>query len=1132
LNKTTNGTVTLAGANTYTGATTISAGTLAVTNLSGSATGTGAVAVNSGATLTGNGTVGNVTVNAGGILTPGSNGLGNLTMSNLTLATNSVTNLQFNGTANDQLTVTGTNGLTLGSGAILDIYQANTTTAFITPGTYQLIGYVGNETGAPGNLTIGTSTGGLNFNLSTSGNFLDLTIALANGPGSWSATGSGNWSNSSNWASGIVGAGAGNTAVFGTSITAPATVTLDGNETVGGLTFGNANSYTIAPGTGVLTLDNMGATAVIAVSLGNETISTPVNLTAGGVTAQVSVNSGLTISGNIGQTATAGVTKAGLGTLTLSGVNSYTGDTVITGGTLTDGVSNAIPSASNLTVNGTTADFNLGANQNNTVNIVTLDGNGSITGTGTSTLTSTGGFQVMNGTVTAILAGSGIALNKTTTGTVTLAGANTYTGATTISAGTLVLSPTGSLATTDTVNVATGAVLTVNNNGTIATLNTNGLINGNSTLTATTYNLNDGSQIDTSLGSGNLISNGNVGVNGTLASSNLTIQSGTMTLQQPNLLNPDATANISTGASLVLANGDTSILGLDGNGNINDTNGILNVTDGFGSFTGTVTGATATNGMLTSNGNLTIATGTFSSYPNGTLITGGTLSVDGTLTTPNVTVDLGGTLGGNGTISGNVINNGIVSPSDPSIMTISGNFNDNGGLDIEIGGTAGPGVNPNGNDEVVVGGKTIINPVGSILNLQVTNGFTSPARGTTFTFLSGAPGSISGHFGSITSNFATDLLVDLPTGQLIGTGAPLGSNLATNFPGANASQLAQLNQLQIAPDQFEGGDLLQLLLTNPSSRTAQILNQASPEAYAGLTDYALRTTRSYLKTALGLDPVVDSGNFEVIAGYNHYNGGSDSSQDDADYNLNSDGGILGFRAAVGHHIFLGLFGGGDTGSVRSTYLNSNDTGFVGGVFATVDPLDNHRLLGTASFTYGDLTNQGTRNTSSGTSYFSGVNSNSYLGTIGVQYVAIKQTQYSITPEIDISYGSTSVDGFTETNPAAMEALHVDGQNADSLRTDFIVNGQYNVTSQFGITSLFGISHDFENTARNVTANVANETTAVTVQAPGMGNTDYSIGLGLVYSPIKNLRLQIGYTAGFSTQAKMSNTLFVGGSYSW
>lgn len=52
------GAIVLSGPNTYSGGTTVSSGTLLVTNTSGSATGTGAVSVASGATLTNNGRVG------------------------------------------------------------------------------------------------------------------------------------------------------------------------------------------------------------------------------------------------------------------------------------------------------------------------------------------------------------------------------------------------------------------------------------------------------------------------------------------------------------------------------------------------------------------------------------------------------------------------------------------------------------------------------------------------------------------------------------------------------------------------------------------------------------------------------------------------------------------------------------------------------------------------------------------------------------------------------------------------------------------------------------------------------------------------------------------------------------------
>ena len=89
------GTLTLTGANTYSGATLIGNGTLAINNASGSATGTGIVTVQNGGTLTGAGTLaGFVTVAAGGKFGPG-NPLGVLTISNnLSLASGSTAYFQ------------------------------------------------------------------------------------------------------------------------------------------------------------------------------------------------------------------------------------------------------------------------------------------------------------------------------------------------------------------------------------------------------------------------------------------------------------------------------------------------------------------------------------------------------------------------------------------------------------------------------------------------------------------------------------------------------------------------------------------------------------------------------------------------------------------------------------------------------------------------------------------------------------------------------------------------------------------------------------------------------------------------------------------------------------------------------
>src|SRR5262249_49326764 len=81
VNKIGPGVLVLAGNNTYSGTTTVNAGTLIVNNAAGSGTGAGDVVVNPGAVLGGTGTAGDgvfrtVTVNPGAVVRPGGSATG------------------------------------------------------------------------------------------------------------------------------------------------------------------------------------------------------------------------------------------------------------------------------------------------------------------------------------------------------------------------------------------------------------------------------------------------------------------------------------------------------------------------------------------------------------------------------------------------------------------------------------------------------------------------------------------------------------------------------------------------------------------------------------------------------------------------------------------------------------------------------------------------------------------------------------------------------------------------------------------------------------------------------------------------------------------------------------------------
>jgi autotransporter-associated beta strand protein len=132
LTKAGNGKLTLTKSNTYTGGTTITKGTLLVTNRSGSATGTGSVQVNAG-TLGGTGrisgaaTIGTATATAAATLAPGNGGrLGTLTLLN-TLTFNSratyKVNLNSNAATGAQVVATS---VKINSGALVSISDLGT----------------------------------------------------------------------------------------------------------------------------------------------------------------------------------------------------------------------------------------------------------------------------------------------------------------------------------------------------------------------------------------------------------------------------------------------------------------------------------------------------------------------------------------------------------------------------------------------------------------------------------------------------------------------------------------------------------------------------------------------------------------------------------------------------------------------------------------------------------------------------------------------------------------------------------------------------------------------------------------------------------------------------------------------
>jgi autotransporter-associated beta strand protein len=234
---------------------------------------------------------------------------------------------------------------------------------------------------------------------------------------------------------------------------------------------------------------------------------------------------------------------SGTGSQNFTNINTHTGGTRIDSGTLTLGnATNTLANTGAVNVNGGT--LALGTNTD-TVGAVTLtSGNITGSGTASQGVLTGSSYDMRNGSVSAKLAGTGAALTKTTAGTVTLSAANTYTGATTINGGTLALGVDGSIDGTSGVALG-GGTFDVSAKGvggyTVNNLTGTGSVVGGLTVSTTLAIGNSPGEVsfdgDLTLGTTSIAANFDYEFTGGATAADLGIVSGDLTLDSKAFLN-------------------------------------------------------------------------------------------------------------------------------------------------------------------------------------------------------------------------------------------------------------------------------------------------------------------------------------------------------------------------------------------------------------------------------------------------------------------------------------------------------------------------------------------------------------------------------------------------------------------
>ena len=698
------GTVTLTGSpGSFSGSGTVTAGTLALANGAGMTGGN--LAVNSGATIAGAGYLGNVTLKSGSTVAVTSGATaGTLTVSSLIVNGGTYT-WNYQGSANDLITSTGSIDFTNLSGANqLKITAITNSSSAAWPSDST-------------NFTIMTANGGF-----TSFNAANIDIQsfrdLSGGVGNWSINTNGNnlvvsyqggqlyalvaspgtTTSQSVVTNAFTGGNLSSVALSGGGeYILDLTNSYGGQTTIGAgtLTATGTNSFAQSYPIQIGTTTNGGAAATLNINTAGGVVTNSIIVSGNGINTITGTNTGGVIySGNVslatnvtlasvaggdvilsGTVSGAGTaTVSGAGTVTLAAGNTYSGGTVLNSGTLAVS-NNAALGSGTLTVTG-----------NSTVQAltsVTLANNATITNGVTETLDANGNNLTNSGNISG--QGAILARSSTGAGTVTLSGSNNYTGASTVNSGALALGSANALPSVTTLTVAGTGSLNLNGyNASVATLSDGGVSTGvitNSAITTNTLTVSGSSASSFA---------------GTIAGALGLTKSGTGTLTLLGTNTYAGTTAISNGASLTL--GSTALLG-GGNyaGAVTDNGYFALGQSGSQTFTGAITGS----GSLSFNGSGTTVLNNSANPTGGVSITSGLVRVGisnalSTVTLSGGVLDLNGLPVGAGGGGVSLLDGGSTNGVLTNSSTTGATFqigNSSSGYTSTFGGTIAGGTN-------------------------------------------------------------------------------------------------------------------------------------------------------------------------------------------------------------------------------------------------------------------------------------------------------------------------------------------------------------------------------------------------------------------------------------------------------
>ncbi len=547
------------------------------------------------------------------------------------------------------------------------------------------------------------------------------------------------------------------------------------------------------------------------------------------------------------------------------------------------------------------------------------------------------------------------------------------------------------------------------------------------------------------------------------------------------------------------------------------TGGILDIAG-----TTTISTGISGSGQLWKLGTGELILSAANTYTGNTNISAGILTVDGSVSSAAVNVYKGATLKGHGTINGNVNNYGTVAPGNsPGILTINGNYTENGVLDIEIGGVGGAGVNPNGHDKLVVNGTftaipSTSNPTvpGATLKITKYNSF-DPLRTQSFQVISAS--AFAGSFATLDRNTQTSQVFFQPTtGYVYGTGL-------TESQTFSAYESTITNRQAIGAALYADGLVSGTIIANGAGSTTSTgkaylasndvgnavatmlmatdvgaaLDALSPEVYG--TSLAM-SARSSLSLARSLTTAVAAGDsWNLQFGFDQQTATSTASPTllNGKYDVTSS--YVMATKSMGATSALSIILANDNGTATAAGYNAKVTGQSVGLGFNSD-LGATRL--DLAFTMGDLKGEGSRNGQTFTNQK--ITSSTVLARLSLTKLG------DFVPYIGLSKSTANVDAFTEVGSGAN--LNVSGASMGETLAEVGLGYGIKLGETIKLTLKAAYEHNLDTSPTYATASFADASapTSFTVRTYGAGKDMFRAGLGLSAGAGDNATVGLSY----------------------